>query len=162
MRHSPKSGAGRPRRPAADAGPTQRQLRAGELVRHSLAQILREEDIQDPALANVSVTVTEVRMSPDLRHATCFVEPLGAGLGFAHPEAVTTALNKAARFLRGRLGKVVDLKFTPQLKFIHDDSFNEASHINALFARPEVARDLRAVDTEDGDEVGDAGAAAKL
>ncbi len=142
MPSSHKSRGGKPKRPAADLGPSQRQLRAGELVRHSLAEILREEDVQDPALAGVSVTVTEVRMSPDLRHATCFVEPLGAGVGIVNPEAVIPALNKASKFLRGRLGKLVDLKFTPDLKFLHDESFNEASHINALFARADVARDL--------------------
>jgi ribosome-binding factor A len=138
-----KSRSGKPKRPAAALGPSQRQLRAGELVRHSLAEILREEDVQDPALAGVSVTVTEVRMSPDLRHATCFVEPLGAGVSKDMQVAeVVAGLNRASKFLRGRLGQRVDLKFTPDLKFRHDDSFDEASHINALFARPEVARDL--------------------
>ena len=129
------------------AGPTQRQLRAGELVRHSLAAILREEDIQDPALAGVSVTVTEVRMSPDLRHATCFVEPLGG----AHADEVVGGLNRAAKFLRGRLGRVVDLKFTPDLKFLHDESFNEASRINRLFDNPVVRRDLDAHDPDQED-----------
>jgi ribosome-binding factor A len=122
----------------APAGPSQRQLRAGELVRHSLAEILREADIQDPALAGVSVTVTEVRMSPDLRHALCFVEPLGG----AHADEVVGGLNRAARFLRGRLGRLVDLKFTPDLKFIHDESFNTASYMDRLFADPQVQRDI--------------------
>jgi ribosome-binding factor A len=129
---------------AAD-GPTQRQLRAGELVRHSLADILREADIQDPALAGVSVTVTEVRMSPDLRHALCFVEPLGG----AHADEVVAGLNRAARFLRGRLGRLVDLKFTPDLKFIHDESFNAASHMDRLFADPQVRRDIAADPQDD-------------
>jgi ribosome-binding factor A len=131
----------------AAAGPTQRQLRAGELVRHSLAEILREEDIQDPALVGVSVTVTEVRMSPDLRHAICFVEPLGG----AHAAEVVAGLNRAAKFLRGRLGRLVDLKFTPDLKFIHDESFDAASHMNQLFAKPEVRRDLEAGDQDQDD-----------
>ena len=129
------------------AGPTQRQLRAGELVRHSLATILREEDVQDPSLAGVSVTVTEVRMSPDLRHATCFVEPLGGG----HADEVVAGLNRAAKFLRGRLGRMVDLKFTPDLKFLHDESFNEASRINRLFDNPVVRRDLEAHDEGEED-----------
>ena len=146
---SGKSHGGRSK-PAADLGPSQRQLRAGELVRHSLAEILREEDIQDPALAGVSVTVTEVRISPDLKHATCFVEPLGAGIGAAKSDEVVAGLNRASKFLRGRLGKLVDLKFTPALKFLHDESFDEASHINALFSRPDVARDLAA--HEDADD----------
>lgn len=126
-------------------------LRAGELVRHALAEILREEEIADPALAGVSVTVTEVRMSPDLKHATTFIEPLGG----ANAESVVSGLNRASKFLRGRLGKTVELKFTPQLHFRHDESFDTAAHINALFAKPEVARDL-AVVGEDADQDDDA------
>jgi ribosome-binding factor A len=122
----------------APAGPTQRQLRAGELVRHALVDILREEEISDPALAGVSVTVTEVRMSPDLRHATAFVEPLGG----AHYAEVIEALNKHAKFVRGRLGKLIDMRFTPDVKFLHDESFNEAARMNRLFDDPRVRRDL--------------------
>jgi ribosome-binding factor A len=109
-------------------------------------------------LAGVSVTVTEVRMSPDLRHATCFVEPLGAGIGVVQSDGVVEGLNRAAKFLRGRLGRLVDLKFTPDLRFLHDESFNEASHINALFSRPDVARDLAASDDDIGEDAGDDGA----
>lgn len=119
-------------------GPTQRQLRAGELVRHALADILGQGELHDEALAGALVTVTEVRMSPDLRHAVCFVEPLGG----AHAGEVVEALNRHARFLRGRLGREIELKFTPDLKFVHDQSFDEASRIDALFRRPEVQRDL--------------------
>ncbi|HYG26579.1 MAG TPA: ribosome-binding factor A, partial [Caulobacteraceae bacterium] len=92
-RHTPQG------RSRALAGPTQRQLRAGELVRHALVEILREEDIADPDLEGVSVTVSEVRMSPDLKHAICFVEPLGG----KHAPEVIKALNRHAKFLRGRL-----------------------------------------------------------
>jgi ribosome-binding factor A len=120
-------------------GPTQRQLRAGELMRHSLVEILREEDIADPALEGVSVTVTEVRMSPDLRHATVFVEPLGGG----HAPEVVEGLNRHAKFLRGRLGRSIDMKFTPDLKFLHDESFNEAQRMDRLFDDPKVRQDLR-------------------
>jgi ribosome-binding factor A len=119
-------------------GPSQRQLRAGELTRHALVEILREEEINDPDLAGVSVTVTEVRMSPDLRNATVFVEPLGGG----HAPQVVTALNRHARFLRGRLGHAIEMKFTPALKFLHDESFDEAARMNRLFQDPRVARDL--------------------
>ncbi len=119
-------------------GPSQRQLRAGELMRHALVDILREEEISDAALEGVSVTVTEVRMSPDLRHATVFVEPLGG----AHAPDVVAALNRHARFLRGRLGHAIAMKFTPDLKFLHDESFDEASRMNRLFQDPKVARDL--------------------
>ncbi len=122
----------------AGAPLSQRQLRAGELVRHALAEVLREEEIADPAMAGVSVTVTEARMSPDLRHATVFIEPLGG----AHAAEVVEAMNRASKFLRGRLGRHIELKFTPDLHFIHDHSFDEAAHMDALFARPEVARDL--------------------
>ncbi|HEY1749705.1 MAG TPA: 30S ribosome-binding factor RbfA [Caulobacteraceae bacterium] len=122
----------------ASQGPTQRQLRAGELVRHALVEILREEDLQDPALAGVSVTVTEVRMSPDLKHALCFVEPLGG----AHAAEVTAGLNRVTRFLRGRLGHAVELRFTPQLKFVHDQSFDTAEHMSRLLADPRVRRDV--------------------
>ena len=135
MKHSQPHKGGR-----AAAGPTQRQLRAGELVRHALAEILREETLQDPTLAHASVTVTEVRMSPDLKHAICFVEPLG---GTDAPQVVA-ALNKVAKFLRGRLGRVVELKFTPDLKFLHDESFDEAARMNRLFADPLVRRDISA------------------
>jgi len=121
-------------------GPTQRQLRAGELVRHALVEILREESIADPALEGVSVTVTEVRVSPDLRHATVFVEPLGGG----HAPEVVAGLNRHAKFLRGRLGHAIELRFTPQLKFLHDESFNEAARMNRLFEDPRVRRDLAA------------------
>jgi ribosome-binding factor A len=119
-------------------GPSQRQLRAGELVRHSLVEILREEDVSDPALEGVSVTVTEVRMSPDLRHATAFVEPLGGG----HATEVVEALNRHAKFLRGRLGRMIDMKFTPDLKFLHDESFDEAQRMSRLFDDPKVRQDL--------------------
>ena len=119
-------------------GPSQRQLRAGELVRHALAEILREGDLHDEPLENTSVTVTEVRMSPDLKHAVCFVEPLGG----THAGEVVAALNRHARFLRGRLGHNIELKFTPDLRFVHDQSFDEAQRMHALFNRPEVRRDL--------------------
>ena len=120
------------------AGPSQRQLRAGELVRHALVEILREEDLQDEALAGVSVTVTEVRMSPDLKHAVCFVEPLGG----ARAADVTAGLNRSARFLRGRLGHAIELRFTPDLKFVHDESFDAAEKMNRLLAEPRVRRDV--------------------
>jgi ribosome-binding factor A len=87
MRRDSKGG-----RSGRDQGPSQRQLRAGELIRHALAEILREGDLHDQALEGASITVTEVRMSPDLKHATCFVEPLGGG----HASEVVAALNRHA------------------------------------------------------------------
>ena len=139
-------------------GPSQRQLRAGELIRHALVEILREEGLADPVLVNVSITVSEVRMSPDLRHAVCFVEPLGAGLrGEAGRKdedikEVIKALNRGASFVRGRLGKVIDMKFTPDLKFIHDESFGAAAHMDRLFDDPRVQQDTRTLADVLGDE----------
>jgi ribosome-binding factor A len=126
------------------AGASQRQLRAGEVIRHALVEVLREVEIHDEALAGVSVTVAEVRMSPDLRHATCFVEPLGGG----HSPEVVDALNRHAKFLRGALGRHIDLKFTPDLKFRHDESFDEAQRINSLFDDPRVRQDLMRQDQD--------------
>ena len=130
----------------APRGPSQRQLRAGELMRHALVEILRAQEITDPDLAGVSVTLTEVRMSPDLRHATVFVEPLGGG---EQAGVVVKALNRHHRFLRGRLGHAIDMKFTPELKFLHDETFDEAARMNALFADPRVAQDLKASEPPD-------------
>jgi len=128
----------RPAAPKGPTGPNQRQLRAGEVVRHALVEILRDETLADPALANVSVTITEVRISPDLKHALCFIEPLGG----EHAAEVTAGLNRCARFLRGRLGHAIALRFTPELKFVHDESFSEAQRMERLFHDPKVAQDL--------------------
>ena len=134
-------------------GPSQRQLRAGELIRHALVDVLREEEIHDPAMEGVSVTVTEVRMSPDLKHATCFVEPLGAGVESAptagHVDEILKALNAHAKFLRGLLGRRIDMKFTPDLKFRHDESFDAAGRMDRLFNDPRVRADLERADDED-------------
>ena len=135
-------------------GPSQRQLRAGELIRHALVEVLREEEIHDEALKGVSVTVTEVRLSPDLKHATCFVEPLGAGVETAptagHVEEIVKALNAHAKFLRGALGRHIDMRFTPDLRFRHDVSFEAAERLNRLLDDPRVRRDLEAAgETED-------------
>ena len=108
-------------------------------MRHALVEILRAEEINDPVLTGISVTLTEVRMSPDLRHATIFVEPLGGG---ERSIEIVKALNKHHKFLRGRLGHAIDMKFTPALKFLHDESFDEAARMNRLFQDPRVAQDL--------------------
>jgi ribosome-binding factor A len=152
-RASPKHGKSRH---AAPSGPTQRQLRAGELIRHALVEIMREEEMDDPALAGISVTVSEVRMSPDLKHAICFVEPLGAGVTGAATAEMVSALNKASKFLRGRLGRHIDMRFTPDLKFFHDDSFNHAARINSLFDNPRVRADLDEDAPAPGDPDGEA------
>ena len=128
----------------AKTGPSQRQLRAGELVRHALVEILLTESLTDPALAGVSVTISEVRVSPDLKHAVVFVEPLGG----EKADAVIEALNRASKFLRGRLGHAIDMKNTPALRFLHDESFDTAAHIKNLLNNPRVRRDLTAGDSE--------------
>jgi ribosome-binding factor A len=144
-RHHQSKGRGH-----APQGPSQRQLRAGELIRHALVEVLREEELQDEAMQGVSVTVTEVRLSPDLRHASVFVEPLGG----VHASEVVAALNRHAKFLRGRLGQGIDMKFTPELKFLHDQSFNEAERMARLFDDPRVREDLAKQDGEK-DDLGD-------
>ncbi len=128
---------------SSSKGPSQRQLRAGELVRHALVEIFQREDLRDPALADLSITVTEVRMSPDLKQATVFCTPLGASIDKdRHPE-IFKALGHAAPHLRHLLGQRIDMKFTPALVFRSDESFNEARRIEELLASPKVARDLR-------------------
>ncbi len=119
-------------------GASQRQMRAGELVRHALVNILYEEELQNEAMKGVSVTITEVRISPDLRNATVFVEPLGG----VHAPEVIDALNRLSKFLRGRLGHAIEMRFTPALKFVHDNSFDVAEHMSRLLADPRVRRDI--------------------
>lgn len=121
--------------------PTQRQLRAGELVRHALVEILAREEFRDPALQGVAITIGEVRSSPDLRHANIFCSALGKS-GKEEMEAIAEALNRASGFLRGRLGREIEMKFTPQLHFIADLSYDEAADMNEVFRRADVARDL--------------------
>lgn len=134
-------------------GPSQRQLRAGELIRHALVDVLRENEIHDETLLGLSMTVTEVRLSPDLKNATCFVEPLGAGVETAvtagQEAAIIKALNTHAKFLRGLLGRRLDMKFTPTLRFRHDESFDAATHIENLFNDPRVRADLERPDEDD-------------
>ncbi|MEM6665483.1 MAG: 30S ribosome-binding factor RbfA [Pseudomonadota bacterium] len=126
----------------AGTPPSQRQLRAGELVRHALVDILAREDFRDADLQNVSVTIGEVRCSPDLKHATVFCAPLGNDDPAAR-DAVTAALNRAAKFLRGRLGREIDMKFTPQLHFLSDDSYDAASQMDRLLDSETVRRDTQ-------------------
>lgn len=118
--------------------PSQRQLRVGEEVRHALAWIFERGELHDPALTERPVTVTEVQMSPDLRHARVFVMPLGGG----HGEPVVSALRRASGFLRHRLRPELKLKFMPDFSFLLDRSFEQAERITTLLHDPQVARDL--------------------
>ncbi len=108
--------------------PSQRQLRVGEMIRHALAEIFTRVDISDPALEQQHITVSEVKTSPDMRHATVFIWPLGGG----DPHAIAGALKRHQRFLRGELARRVDLKYMPELVFQLDTSYDEAERIDAL------------------------------
>lgn len=118
--------------------PSQRQLRVGEEIRHALALIFERGDFRDPDLASAHVTVTEVRASPDLRHMTVFVTPLGGG----DAAPLLAALKRATPFLRGQVAKAVRTKYTPDLVFRADTTIDSAARIEALFHAPEVRRDL--------------------
>ena len=115
-----------------------RTLRVGEQVRHVLSEILARGDVHDETLAKHMVSVTEVRMSPDLRHATVFVKPL---LG-KDEEAVLQALRQNTAYLQREVAHRVRNKYAAKLKFLADESFDEGSHIDALLRDPKVARDL--------------------
>lgn len=128
-------------------GPSQRQLRVGEALRHALADVLRENEIRDPDLLGVSVTITQVKPSPDMRYATVFCEPLGGG----NAQAVVAALNRHKGFLRGEMGHRIAMKFTPDLRFVEDESFAEAQKIETILKSPEVQRDLHASDDDQSD-----------
>jgi len=129
---------GRAKEPSKGRAPSQRQLKVGELIRHALAEIFARGEIVDEALNRYSLTVSEVRMTPDLKLATVFVLPLG---GEGAEEAISH-LDKHKRFLRGDLARRVSLKFMPELRFKIDTSFAASKRIDELLARPEVARDL--------------------
>ena len=121
-------------------GRSVRLLRVGEQVRHALSEVLMRGDVHDETLASHSVSITEVRMSPDLRHATVFVKPL---LGADEGE-VLKALKRNVRYLRGEVSRRVNTKYAADLKFLPDESFDEGSHIDRLLRSPKVAQDLDA------------------
>ncbi|WP_374446090.1 30S ribosome-binding factor RbfA [Stella sp.] len=140
-------------RRSGGSAPTQRQLRVGEELRHVLASVLARGELRDPALQDVSITVTQVRVSPDLRNATAYVMPLGG----AHAADALPALRRAAPFLRGQVARAVDLRLVPQLDFALDTSFDNAQRIDDLLRRPEVVRDLGPEGGRDPDSVDGAG-----
>ena len=133
-----------PRRREKEYGPSakpasQRQLRVGEELRHALAQLLRPGELRDPALRDANITVTEVRVSPDLKNATAFVMPL-AGQNSAD---IMAGLKRSAPFLRNRIAHSVELRQAPNLVFAFDTAFDSAARIEAVLHRPEVERDLQ-------------------
>lgn len=126
-------------------GPSQRQLRVGEQVRHALAEVIQRGEIRDELLEQTVLSVSEVRMSPDLKIATAFIAPLGA----ADDQAVIKALARNAKFIRGRVsGALRQMKYMPEFRFRLDTSFDNMARIDELLRSPEVARDL---DDEDED-----------
>ena len=132
-----------------ELGPSQRQLRVGEMLRHALAEILNRSEIRDADLDGVSVTITQVKPSPDMRYATVYCAPLGG----KNTGPVIAALNRHKGFLRGQMGHMISIKFTPDLRFVEDQSFAEAEKIENLLKSPEVQRDLAHTDEpEESDE----------
>jgi ribosome-binding factor A len=128
-------------------GPSQRQLRVGELIRRRLSEVLAQGDVHDPDLNRMSITVAEVRTTPDLKTATAFVLPLG---GDGAPEALE-ALNRNRSEIRREVAKGLALKYAPQFRFVLDDTFDRMDDTRRLFAQPTVQRDL-SHDSEDDDE----------
>lgn len=118
--------------------PSQRQLRVGEEIRHAIAGLIERGSMKDPELRDVPVTVTEVRASPDLRHAQVFVTPLGGG----DSGKIVAALNRAAPYFRAQVASAVRLRYAPQLSFAPDTSFEQASRIDSILRRPHVKQDL--------------------
>ena len=120
------------------SGPSQRALRAGEVIRHAIADILSRGEVHDPVIQGHVITVPEVRMSPDLKLATIYVMPLGG----RDEKAVVEALERNKRYLRGEIAHRVNLKFAPDIRFRIDERFEEAERIERLLRSPEVKRDL--------------------
>jgi len=120
------------------SGPSQRALRAGEVIRHAIADILSRGEVHDPVIQGHLITVPEVRMSPDLKLATIYVMPLGG----RDEKEVLAALERNKRWLRGEIAHRVNLKFAPDIRFRIDERFDEAERIEKLLRTPEVRRDL--------------------
>ena len=129
---------GRHREPPTGHMPSQRQLRVGEVIRHTVADLLARGEVHDPVIEAHIVTVPEVRMSPDLRLATIYVMPLGG----KDEQKVVAALERNKKYLRGEIARRVNLKFAPDLRFRLDERFDEAERIEKLLRTPEVLRDL--------------------
>jgi ribosome-binding factor A len=136
-----------PKRFDHNSGPSQRQQRVAELVRHALSEVLSRGDLRDDVLTSHVVTVPEVRMSPDLKLATAYVMPLGG----KDESAVVAALERNRKALRQEVARRVNLKFAPELRFRRDESFDEAARIDALLRTEKVARDTRKPDSDEPD-----------
>ena len=142
-------------KPVKTSGPSQRQLRVGELIRHALAEMLARGEIHDDVLAKHVITVPEVRLSPDLRLATCYIMPLGG----EDVGPVLKALTGHKRYIRGEIAHRVNLKYAPDVRFLQDESFAEAERIDALLYSDKVRQDILKqplrIDDIDQDELQD-------
>jgi ribosome-binding factor A len=136
---------GRRSNSSKDSGSSQRQLRVGELIRHTLAEMLARGDVHDPVIEGHLITVPEVQMTADLRLATVYVMPLGG----RDSQAVLAALERNKRYLRGEIAHRVNLKFAPEIRFRIDERFDEAERIEKLLRTPAVRRDLDPKSTDD-------------
>jgi len=123
---------------SARSAPTQRQLRIGELVRHKLAEMLSRGEIHDDIIASHVITVPEVRLSPDLKLATAYVVTLGGD----DTAVVIEALNRNKKYIRAQVAQAVNLKFAPDIRFLRDETFEEASRIDQLLASSKVRQDI--------------------
>ncbi len=131
------------------SGPSQRMLRVGEQVRHALSEMLQRGEVRDDLVETTVISVSEVRMSPDLKIATAFVAPLGA----RDDQAVVEALNRHARFIRGRMSPALrQMKYMPEFRFRLDTSFDNFTKIDELLRSPEVQRDLNADDDKEQEQ----------
>lgn len=134
--------AGKKKSTSSSAAPSQRMLRVAEMIRHRLAEMLTRSEIHDDVLAAHVVTVPEVRLSPDLKLATVYIMPLGGD----DTKVVLEALTRNKKYIRAEIAHAVNLKFAPDLRFLRDETFDEAERIDKLLASPAVKRDLDAKD----------------
>ena len=139
---------GRAQAPRGGRERSQRQLRVGETIRHALVEILARDELRDPDLVGASITVTEVRVSPDLRNASVFVLPLGG----ERTVEIVAALQRAAPFLRRQVGQALTMKYLPDLSFLADTAFDARERIDSLLRSPEVLRDISGRGHSDDEE----------
>ncbi|HEX2582144.1 MAG TPA: 30S ribosome-binding factor RbfA [Dongiaceae bacterium] len=128
-----------------ERGPNQRQLRIGEEIRHALVRVMGTARFDDPDLSGLSVTITEVKMPPDLKLATVFVTPFAMA---GAPDKVIAALNRAAGYFRRELSRMLTLRYTPRINFVLDRSFDQAQKIEKILKDPRIARDIGKRDDE--------------
>ena len=129
----------------SQTGPTQRQQRVAELIRHAIAEVLQRGDVQDPVLSSHVITVPEVRMSPDLKIATAYIMPLGG----KDEVPVIAALERNKKMLRQEVARRVNLKFAPDLRFKRDETFDEFGRIDAILKSDKVRRDVEAAGADE-------------